>query len=275
MNAPTPAPLTVLVSVRIDPTSGRPTRSRADAAAVALAQHALGEGREPALCTAGGMPEAVARDYLAQGISRLTRLPLAAQASLDDAVAALAAACTGSAVVLAGARAESGLGSGLLPYALAHRLQRPVINEVIDLQREADGGWRVVQALPRGARGSWRLEPGAAAVLVASPRLTQREDLPQRHSWAAAQAGRVLEPAIATTARAVNEGRVAWQFEPARKQRRALAPVSKESGAARMTRATGSAESAGPGGTVVREGSPMDKARLLLDHLRKLALVQG
>jgi hypothetical protein len=42
-----------------------------------------------------------------------------------------------------------------------------------------------------------------------------------------------------------------------------------------MARATGSAESAGQGGTVVREGSAVDKARLLLDHLRKLALVQG
>ncbi len=276
MNAPTQAPLTVLVSVRIDPTSGRATRSRADATAVALAQRALGEGHEPALCTAGNMPEKVARDYLAQGVGQITRLALHGDASVAEAVAVLAPACAGSAVVLAGARAESGLGSGLLPYALAHRLQRPVVNEVIDLQREADGGWRVVQALPRGARRSWRLERGASAVLVASPRLQQREDLPQRHSWAAGQAGRVLEPAIATaTPVPANVQRQAWQFEPARKQRRPLAPVSVESGAARMARATGSAEPAGKAGTVVREGSPMDKARLLLDHLRKLALVQG
>ena len=274
MNAPLPAPLTVLVSVRIDPTSGRATRSRADAAAVALAQRALGEGREPALCTAGNMPEQVARDYLALGIGQITRLALRGDADLAEAVAVLAPACAGSAVVLAGARAESGLGSGLLPYALAHRLQRPVINEVIDLQREVDGGWRVVQALPRGARRSWRLDAGASAVLVASPRLAQREDLPQRHSWAAAQAGRVLEPAIATAPRPMNVTREAWQFEPARKQRRALAPVSMESGAARMARATGSGEPAGQAGTVVREGTAMDKARLLLEHLRKRGLVQ-
>ncbi len=274
MNAPLPAPLTVLVSVRIDPTSGRATRSRADAAAVALAQRALGEGREPALCTAGNMPEQVARDYLALGIGQITRLALRGDADLAEAVAVLAPACAGSAVVLAGARAESGLGSGLLPYALAHRLQRPVINEVIDLQREVDGGWRVVQALPRGARRSWRLDAGASAVLVASPRLAQREDLPQRHSWAAAQAGRVLEPAIATAPRPMNGTREAWQFEPARKQRRALAPVSMESGAARMARATGAAEPTGQAGTVVREGTAMDKARLLLEHLRKRGLVQ-
>jgi hypothetical protein len=41
-----------------------------------------------------------------------------------------------------------------------------------------------------------------------------------------------------------------------------------------MARATGSAESAGPSGIVVRDGSVMDKARLLLEHLRKLSLVQ-
>jgi electron transfer flavoprotein beta subunit len=265
--------LAVLVSVRIDPTSGRATRSRADAAAVALAQTAVGEGREPWLCTVGDMPAGVARDYLAQGVSQLMRLPARADASLQDVVSVLENTCRDRGLVLTGARAESGLGSGLLPYALARRLQRPVINEVVDLLREADGGWRVVQALPRGARRSWRLEPGVAAVLVTSTRLAQREDLPQRYSWAAAQAGRIVEPAVAAPVPAVQELHE-WSFEPARKQRRPLAPVSVESGAARMARATGSAESAGQGGTVIREGSVMDKARLLLEHLRKLSLVQ-
>jgi electron transfer flavoprotein beta subunit len=263
--------LAVLISVRIDPTSGRATRSRADAAAVALAQKALGEGQEPWLCTVGGMPDGVARDYLAQGVSQLTRLPLRGDASLQDIVSVLENACRVRGLVLTGACGESGLGSGLLPYALAQRLQRPVINEVIDLLCEADGGWRVVQALPRGARRSWRLEPGVAAVLVASPRLAQREDLPQRHSWAAAQAGSIVEPAVAEVASCPSM--VGWSFEPARKQRRPLAPVSAESGAARMARATGSAEPSGQSGIVVRDGSVVDKARLLLEHLRKLSLV--
>jgi electron transfer flavoprotein beta subunit len=265
--------LAVLVSVRIDPTSGRATRSRADAAAVALAQKALGDGGQPWLCTAGDMPAGVAQDYLAQGVGRLTRLRLRGDAGLQDLVAVLGNACREHGLVLTGARGESGLGSGLLPYALAQRLQRPLINEVIDLLREADGGWRVVQALSRGARRSWRLERGAAAVLVTSPRLAQREDLPQRHSWLAAQQGRIVD-AVDGSAAALPSRVADWRFEPARKQRRPLAPVSLESGAARMARATGSAEAAGQGGAVVREGSVMDKAQLLLDHLRKLSLVQ-
>jgi electron transfer flavoprotein beta subunit len=271
--APEPSDLVVLVSVRIDPTSGRATRSRADAAAVALAQKALGEGSEPWLCTAGDMPDAVARDYLAQGVSQLTRLPLVNGAGLSAVVWSLDPVCRNKGLVLAGPRGESGTASGLLPYALAQRLQRPVINEVVDLQREADGGWRVVQALARGARRSWRLEPGVAAVLVTSPRLAQREDLPQRHAWLAAQAGAIVDQTAAPQAMPASE-RATWTFEPARKQRRPLAAASTASGAARMAQATGSGQSEARGGTVIREGSAADKARALLDHLRKLSLVQ-
>jgi electron transfer flavoprotein beta subunit len=131
----------------------------------------------------------------------------------------------------------------------------------------------VVQALPRGARRTWRLEVGAAAVLVTSPRLAQREDLPQRHSWVAAQEGRVQDKAVHAPQSPVSAG-TDWTFEPPRKQRRPLAPVSMESGAARMAKATGSAAPAQKGGTVIREGTALDKAQALLDHLHKLALVQ-
>lgn len=273
MKAAKQTELAVLVSVRIDPTSGRATRSRADAAAVALGQKALGEGSQPWLCTVGDMPDCVARDYLAQGVSQLTRLRLRGDVSLDEVGSLLADACRNRGLVLAGARGEAGRGSGLVPYALAQCLGRPVINEVVDLLRESDGGWRVVQALSRGARRSWRLDPGVAAVLVSSERLGQREDLPQRYSWAAAQAGSIVDaPAAAPSPRPTRSAD--WSFEPARKQRRPLAPASAESGAARMARATGSAGSARQGGAVIREGSAMDKARLLLDHLRKLSLVQ-
>jgi electron transfer flavoprotein beta subunit len=267
-----PSGLTVLVSVRIDPTSGRATRSRADAAAVALAQKALGEGGEPWLVTAGDMPAGVARDYLAQGVRQLTLLPVGSSAGLVETASVLANACHGGGVVLAGARGESGFASGLLPYALARHLQRPLISEVIDLLPERDGGWRVVQALARGARRSWRIEPGVAAVLVTSARLALREDLPQRYSWAAAQSGGIVTAPVAPHAAQPARG-AGWQFEPARRQRRPLVPASTESGAARMARATGAAESARQGGIVIRDGSTLDKARLLLDHLRKLSLV--
>ena len=209
------SPVAVLVSVRIDPVSGRATRSRADAAGAALALQALQaratlQGRshaaQPRLlhaaCRQTAMPEAVARDYLALGIDRLERLELAA-ADPEHITAALAEACHDTPLVIAGARGESGLASGMLPHRLAQRLQRPLIAEVIDLQPEADGGWRVVQALPRGARRSWRLERGAAAVLVSSERLARREDLRVRHAWLAAQQGRIEDRRTASGPSAV------------------------------------------------------------------------
>ena len=269
-----PSDLVVLVSVRIDPTSARATRSPADAAAVALAQMALGGGSEPWLCTAGDMPDAVARDYLAQGVSQLTRLRLGDGAGLGEAVSSLARVCSNKGLVLAGPRGESGTASGLLPYALAQRLQWPLINEVVDLQRDADGSWRVVQALARGARRSWRLEPGVAAVLVTSPRLAQREDLPRRHAWLSAQAGAIVDQTVSAPQALPPSERADWIFEPARKQRRPLAAASTASGAARMAQATGSGQSEARGGTVIRDGSAEDKARALLEHLRRLSLVQ-
>ncbi|MDZ5461712.1 hypothetical protein, partial [Azohydromonas lata] len=117
-------------------------------------------------------------------------------------------------------------------------------------------------------------EPGTAAVLVTSARLPQREDLPLRHAWVAAQEGKVLDRNVPTPAGAAS-AHPEWHFEPARKQRRALAPVSNESGAARMAKATGTADTGKKSGAVIRDGSAMEKAQALLDHLRKLALVQA
>ncbi|MGR6808224.1 hypothetical protein ACU6VI_18225 (plasmid) [Sphaerotilus natans] len=284
------SPVAVLVSVRVDPVSGRSTRSRADAAGTALALQALqaratlqgqsqSHATQPRLLHAGcrqtAMPEAVARDYLALGVDRLERLELAGT-DPEQITAALAEACRDTPLVIAGARGESGLASGLLPHRLAQRLQRPLIAEVIDLQPEADGGWRVVQALPRGARRSWRLARGAAAVLVSSERLARREDLRVRHAWLAAQQGRIEDRRTASgpTAGPVVAATPAWTPEPARRQRRPLAPVSTESGAARMARATGTAAPARQGGAVLNQGSAQDKARELLAHLRRLGLTR-
>lgn len=283
------AGVAVLVSLRVDPHSGRATRSQADSAAVALAQQALAGRAEPWLLSAGELPEAVARGYLALGVRRLTQLSFSPPAipavpsgptglgggpGLAQVAATLARACQRHALVLAGPRAESGPASGLLPYALGQALNWPVLDEVVDLQPETGGGWRVLQALPRGARRAWLIGPGSQAVLITSPRLRQRGDLQVRHAWAAAQAGCIETlpvDSLAPPPRPIPA--VAWQFEPARKQRRPLAAASRASGADRMARATGAAAASSRGGVLIQEGSAQDKARLLLEHLRKLSLV--
>lgn len=281
MNAPRPSSApAVLVSLRIDPVSGRATRSAGDAAAAALARQACldaGEAGAPRLVHAGRLPERVARDYLALGLPLLQQwvAPVGAAGEAADAVSLLRQACADSPLVLTGARAESGLGSGLLPYALAEALQRPLLADVIDLQREADGHWRVTQALPRGARHHWRLAPGAGAVLVTSARLAQRAGLDLRHAWASAQQGRIETlTADRGAAAAVVPAMPDWTTGPARRQRVALAAASRASGAERMARATGSAAPKS-GGALLREGSVEDKARALLQRLQALALVSS
>src|SRR5689334_1636297 len=109
---------TVLVSIGRHPASGRPRRADRDARAVELA---LAARLSPRLLHAGAADAAPLQDYLGMGATEIAVLPLPPKA---DAVPALAAALAADApaLVLAGAAAEVGEGSGMLPYLLAERL---------------------------------------------------------------------------------------------------------------------------------------------------------
>lgn len=251
--------IAVLVSTRIDAVSGRATRSSADAAAAALA---LRLDPQPLLLASADMSDAVAREYLALGVPTLTRLATPASA---DVAAALAAAAASTPLLLCGAQAQSGLGSGLLPYQVAAALGRPLIADVVDLQ--ADGqGWMLRQALPRGARR--RLRVTGPAVLV----LGERAPAATRHSWDAAQRGLILPASGEMRGHAAAVAAPAWSQEPARKQLRPLAPRVQLSGHARMARAVGSGTSSA-GGRVLKDGSVEDKARALYEHLLAIGLL--
>ncbi len=250
--------IAVLVSTRIDPVSARATRSLADSAAVAMA---LRIDPAPGLFTAGDMQKDVAQGYFALGAPVLTMLN---DASPDAVAPALAEAVRGSSLVLAGARGESGLASGLLPYAVAHALQRPLIDNVIDLERDG-ANWIVRQALPRGARR--RLRVSVPAVLV----LSDKAPPATRHSYDASLAGRLATlPARADVTKAF--GTPQWRVEPARRQLVPLVARTTQSGHARMSGATGGATTS-RAGIVLRDGSIEDKAQALLAHLRAQSLI--
>ena len=123
--------VTVLVAPRTHPTSLRLTRCPADATAVTLA---LGLSMPVRLLCAGNMPDGVARDYLALGAPLLEVLPCADGAPLLDT---LLSGLRHAALVLTGTRSEADHGSGVLPYALAAALRRPVVTDVLSVQ--ADG----------------------------------------------------------------------------------------------------------------------------------------
>lgn len=245
--------ITVLVAPRSHPTSQRLTRCQADATAVALG---LGLGKQMRLLCAGQMPDSVARDYLALGAPMVEVLPCATDAPLVDV---LLPALRDVALVLTGSRSEADQGSGVLPYALAAALGRPVVTDVLTV--EADGsGWIVTQALPKGARRRLKVQaPAVLAISAAAP-------LTLRHSLADAVAGKIVRSAAANVVSASPVGtRV-----PTRKRRKLLEAITVQSGHARML---GAIESPSTGGVVLQTGSVDAKAQAVLDYLRTHSLV--
>jgi electron transfer flavoprotein beta subunit len=247
------AQITVLVAPRRHPTSQRLTRCQADATAATLA---LGLGQPVRLLCAGQMPDAVARDYLALGAPVVEVLQSASDAPLINV---LLPALRDAALVLTGTRSEADQGSGVLPYALAAALGRPVVTDVLSV--EANGsGWTVTQALPKGARRRLKVQaPAVLAISAAAP-------LTLRHSLADAVAGKIVHTAAATVAPANPGGTLV----ATRKRRQLLEAKTVQSGHARML---GAIESPSTGGVVLQTGSADSKAQAILNYLRTHSLV--
>ena len=250
--------ITVLVAAQAHAVSGRPARSRADATAVALAL-AVGLPGDVRLLSAGTMPDAVARDYLALGAPLIDVL----ESSTDGDVAGmLLPLLRDTRWILTGTRGESGPGSGVLPFALGAALGRPVVTDVVAVQ--ADGSsWLVTQALPKGARRRLRVSaPAVLAVSAAAP-------VALRHSLADAMAGTILRTAVPSTAPA--DLAALGQRVPRGKRRKLLEARIVQSGHARML---GAIESPSTGGAVLQAGTPHSKAQAVLDYLQAHSLVQ-
>lgn len=248
--------ITVLVASKVHPVSGRQTRSRADATAVALAMSLPGTVR---LLSACDLPDAVARDYLAQGAPRIEVLECAPG---GDVAALLLPALLNTRWILTGTRGDSELGGGVLPYALGSALGRPVIADVMAVESVGDD-CVVTQALPKGARRRLRVSvPAVLAVSAAAP-------FKLRHSLADAQAGTIVRAhaAVASVAVLPEEG----QRVPRNSRRKLLEAQTRQSGHARML---GAIESLSTGGVVLSKGTPETKAQALLAYLRTHSIVQ-
>ena len=276
------AQIAVLVASRIDPVSARIVASRNDAVAAALALSLLPADRIATL-SAGDLSDAVARDYLALGLQSIELL----DAPNADAVDTLAEAVADIPRVLTGLRSEAGIGSGTLPYALAHRLGRPVLAGVVALKIEGESTF-VTLACPKGARRHLRVE--GAVVLAVSP--TAPATL--RHSWRDQLQGRVVRrsatPAGAGPSTPVGTGPATpigtahatppgtdqttpdWRSVPTLKGLQVLAAQAPQAGHSRMARAVGGGAAAA-GGQILTEGSAHDKARAVFDYLRSHALL--
>lgn len=154
----------VLLSVGRHPASGRPRRAPLDAQALELALRLVEGGHAARVHAlhAGDPANPALRDYLGMGLDRLEVLELASGADPVPALATRLRALA-PALVLAGAVAEGGEDSGMVPYLVARSLERPLVPDVVALELSG-GGAELTQALPRGRR---RLV-GAGLPLVAT-----------------------------------------------------------------------------------------------------------
>ncbi|RMV65668.1 electron transfer flavoprotein subunit beta [Pseudomonas coronafaciens] len=242
-----------LVSVGAHPTSGRARRADQDARAVELGLQLAGDNLQ--VLHAGDPHEPVLRAYLGMGLNELHVLE---QPQGADAMPALAAHISDSAaqIVLTGSQAETGEGSGMLPFLLAEHLGWPLVTGLVDIESLQGGTAFVLQALPRGQRRRLKLRlPFVATVDNSAPS-------PRQSAYGPAQRG-VFD--IDEVAAVADELFTAQSLQPAKPRPKRLKVIKAKSGAQRMKAAT--AKASGGGGQVLKGVTPEEGAAAILKLL--------
>jgi electron transfer flavoprotein beta subunit len=267
--------IAVLVSVGRHPVSGTARYSRNDAAALTMAL-SLARTHQATLDVlhAGDPANPALREYLALGAGSVEVLELTVkpEAPAVDAAALLAARLRGYDLVLTGTRAEGAFDSGMLPYRVAHALNIPLVGAAVEMALR-DGCAQVRQFMPKGLRR--RVEVQLPALIAVHPLANAtptyayarlREGTIRPVTTQAKQATQATQAAQAAS----HADDLAWTIHPATAKPVRLAAAEKRSGHARMLSAT-TTESRG--GSVVIEGSSVEKAQVILAYLREHQLV--
>lgn len=246
-----------LVSIGTHPSSGRSRRAEQDARAVELGLRLAGPRLR--VVHAGDPQEEALRAYLGMGLDELTVLE---QGSQDDALPPLAEFLQhcGAQLVLTGSQAETGEGSGMLPYLLAERLGWPLVVGLVEVERIDNGVAQVLQALPRGQRRRLKVRlPFLASVDNAAPAARQSAFGPARRGRIEAEEVELVADELFATA----------QRQPARPRPKRLKVIKAKTGAERMKAAT--AKASGGTGQVLNEVSPEAGAEAIF----KLLIEEG
>ncbi|HEX7937102.1 MAG TPA: electron transfer flavoprotein subunit beta/FixA family protein [Paraburkholderia sp.] len=262
--------IAVLVSVGRHPVSGVARYSRNDAAALTLAL-SLARQHDAALDVlhAGDPSNPALQEYLALGARSVEVLALsavpAASGAQADAATPLAARLRGYDLVLTGTRAEGAIDSGMLPYRVANALDLPLVGAAVDVTLK-DGCAQVRQFMPKGLRR--RVEVQLPALIAVHP----MANATPTYAYARLREGTIRPSPVAHDTRSASAGapELAWTIRPANAKPVRLAAAEKRSGHARMLSAT-TTESRG--GSVVIEGSSVEKAQVILAYLREHQLV--
>ncbi|MGF6841026.1 electron transfer flavoprotein beta subunit [Paraburkholderia youngii] len=255
--------IAVLVSIGRHPVSGVARYSRNDAAALTLALSlARTHGATLDVLHAGDPSNAALNEYLALGAHSVEVLDTPPDA---DPAPRLAARLRGYQLVLSGTRAEGGFDSGMLPYRVAHALAVPLVGAAVDLAVR-DGCAQVRQFMPKGLRR--RVEVRLPALIAVHPLANAATS----YAYARLREGKIERTAApgAAAPHGTTPEQSAWTIGPATAKPARLAAAEKRSGHARMLSAT-TTESRG--GSVVIEGSCVEKAQVILAYLREHQLV--
>lgn len=242
-----------LVSIGAHPTSGRSRRAEQDARAVELGMQLAGDNLQ--VVHAGDPQEPALRAYLGMGLAQLDVLE---QPPGADALGVLGDYLreSGAQLVLTGSQAETGEGSGMLPFLLAERLGWPLVVGLAQVESIHNGVALVLQALPRGQRRRLKVRlPMLATVDNAAQAPRQSAFGPARRGVLAARQAEVVEDALFTGA----------ELQPAKPRPKRLKVIKAKSGADRMKAAT--AKASGGGGQVLKGVTPAEGAEAILKLL--------
>jgi electron transfer flavoprotein beta subunit len=249
-----------LVSVGAHPTSGRPRRAEQDARAVELGLQLAGDNLH--VLHAGSADEPALRAYLGMGLDELHVLE---QPAGGDALPGLADYIRESGVqmVLTGSQAETGEGSGMLPYLLAEKLGWPLVVGMAEVESMSNGTAQVLQALPRGQRRRLKVRlPFLATVDNAAPK-------PRQSAYGPAQRGLLGIEDVEVT---IDELLTGNSLQPAKPRPKRLKVIKAKSGADRMKAAT--AKASGGGGQVLKGVSAQEGAAAILKLLVEEGVVR-
>jgi electron transfer flavoprotein beta subunit len=260
--------IAVLVSVGRHPVSAVARYSRNDAAALTMALSlAKAHGATLDVLHAGDPSNPALKEYLALGARSVEVLDMTAERDLQaDAANLLTARLQDYELILTGTRAEGAFDSGMLPYRIAQGLAIPLVGAAVDLNLH-DGHAQVRQFMPKGVRR--RVEVELPALIAVHP----MANAAPTYAYARLREGAIRPVAIAqatSDSRSSNPDKRAWTIRPATAKPVRLAAAEKRSGHARMQSAT---MTESRGGSVVIEGSSVEKAQVILAYLREHQLV--
>ncbi len=253
-------PTVALVSIGIHPASGRSRRAEQDARAVELGLQLAGDNLQ--VLHAGDPHEPALRAYLGMGLDELHVLE---QPQGADALPVLCDYVreAGVQLVLAGGQAETGEGSGMLPYLLAEQLGWPLLVGIAHIESIHNGVAVVLQALPRGQRRRLRVRlPFMATVDNAAPKARQSAYGPATRGLVEVQVVEAIADDLSTNA----------VLQPAKPRPKRLKVIKAKSGAERMKAAT--AKAAAGSGQVLKGLSTEESAQAILNVLVEEGVVR-